>query len=66
MDTHRAERVSEAIREELGEIISYELSDPRIGDAVVTEVLVSPDKGMRRGSVAKILEWNISSLDGIK
>ncbi len=44
MDTHRAERVSEAIREELGEIISYELSDPRIGDAVVTEVLVSPDK----------------------
>jgi ribosome-binding factor A len=44
MDTHRAERVSEAIREELGEIISYELSDPRIGDTVVTEVLVSPDK----------------------
>ncbi len=44
MDTHRAERVSEAIREELAEIISYELSDPRIGEAVVTEVLVSPDK----------------------
>jgi len=44
MDHHRAERVSEALREELGEMISYELSDPRIGDAVVTEVLVSPDK----------------------
>jgi ribosome-binding factor A len=44
MDQHRAERVSEALREELGEMISYELSDPRIGDAVVTEVLVSPDK----------------------
>ena len=43
MDTHRAERISEALREELGEIISYELSDPRIGDAIVTEVLVSPD-----------------------
>jgi len=41
---HRAERVSEALREELGEMISYELSDPRIGEAVVTEVLVSPDK----------------------
>lgn len=44
MDQHRAERVSEALREELGEMISYELSDPRIGETVVTEVLVSPDK----------------------
>ncbi len=43
MDSHRAERVSEALREELGELIGYELSDPRIGDAAVTEVLVSPD-----------------------
>lgn len=44
MDTHRAERISEALREELGELIAYELSDPRIQDASVTEVLVSPDK----------------------
>ena len=44
MDTHhRAERVSEALREELGELIAYELSDPRIGNATVTEVLLSPD-----------------------
>jgi len=43
LDTHRAERVSEALREELGELIAYELSDPRIGDTTVTEVLVSPD-----------------------
>lgn len=44
MDAHRAERVSEALREELGEMIAYELSDPRIGDATVTEVLLSPDR----------------------
>ncbi len=44
MDSHRAERISEALREELGELIAYELSDPRIHDAAVTEVLVSPDK----------------------
>jgi ribosome-binding factor A len=44
MDSHRSERLSEALREELGELIAYELSDPRIGDAIVTEVLVSPDK----------------------
>jgi len=41
--SHRSERVSEALREELGEMISYELSDPRIGEVAVTEVLVSPD-----------------------
>lgn len=44
MENHRTERVSEALREELGEMIAYELSDPRIGEAVVTEVLVSPDR----------------------
>jgi ribosome-binding factor A len=43
MDPHRAQRVTEAIREELSEMISYELSDPRIGLADVTEVLISPD-----------------------
>jgi ribosome-binding factor A len=49
MDTHRAQRVSEALREELGELIAYELSDPRVADATVTEVLVSPD--MRHAQV---------------
>ena len=43
MENHRVERVSEALREELGEMIAYELSDPRVSDATVTEVLVSPD-----------------------
>jgi len=41
---HRAERITEALREELAELIGYELSDPRIGSATVTEVQVSPDK----------------------
>jgi ribosome-binding factor A len=44
MTAHRTERISEAIREELSEMIGYELSDPRIGSATVTEVLISPDK----------------------
>ena len=43
MDPHRTERLSEAIREELGELIGYEMSDPRVGEAVVTEVQLSPD-----------------------
>lgn len=41
---HRTERISEALREELGELIGYELSDPRVGGATVTEVQISPDK----------------------
>lgn len=43
MDPHRAERVSESIREELDELIGYEMSDPRVGPANVAEVHVSPD-----------------------
>jgi ribosome-binding factor A len=43
LDPHRAERVSESIREELDELIGYEMSDPRVGPATVTEVHLSPD-----------------------
>jgi ribosome-binding factor A len=43
LDPHRNERLSEAIREELDELISYEMSDPRIGGTSVTEVHLSPD-----------------------
>jgi ribosome-binding factor A len=43
LDPHRNERISESIREELEELIGYELSDPRVGPMSVTEVLVSPD-----------------------
>lgn len=41
-DTHRHERIAEALREELGEIINYELEDPRIQNVTVTEVLFPP------------------------
>lgn len=43
MDPHRAERVSESIREELEELIGYEMSDPRVGSATVSGVHLSPD-----------------------
>lgn len=49
MDPHRAERVSEALREELDELIGYEMSDPRVSGVTVTEVLLSPD--MKRAEV---------------
>jgi ribosome-binding factor A len=43
MDQHRAARVSETVREELAEIISFELQDPRLTIVDVTDVRVAPD-----------------------
>jgi ribosome-binding factor A len=43
MDAHRAQRVSEALREELAEIVEYELSDPRLAGVTVTGAQVTPD-----------------------
>jgi ribosome-binding factor A len=36
--------MSEALREELDELIEYEMVDPRVAGVTVTEVLVSPDR----------------------
>lgn len=44
MDPHRTERLAEALREELSELIGYEMSDPRVMGVVVSEVVTSPDK----------------------
>ena len=41
---HRTLRISEAIREEVAELIGYEMSDPRVASVVVTDVHISPDK----------------------
>jgi ribosome-binding factor A len=54
LDPHRAERVSESIREELDELIGYEMSDPRVGPATVAEVHISPD--YRRAHVTLVLQ----------
>jgi ribosome-binding factor A len=71
MDSYRALRVSETLREELGEMIAYELSDPRIGETTVTEVLVSPD--MRHAQIRLHMSdqkaaqvETIKALDGAK
>lgn len=43
MEGYRAERISGALREELDELIGYEMSDPRVGSVTITEVVLSPD-----------------------
>ena len=43
MDERRTLRVSEAVREELSEIVGFETGDPRLLDVDVSEVHVSQD-----------------------
>jgi ribosome-binding factor A len=43
MDDHRARRVSEAVKEELSELIGFEMEDPRLISVSVTSADVSPD-----------------------
>jgi ribosome-binding factor A len=52
MDERRTLRVAEAVREELAEIIGFELDDPRLGQVDITEVHVSPDGRHARVRVA--------------
>jgi ribosome-binding factor A len=43
MDVRRILRVSEAVKEELSEIIGFEMEDPRLLEVDVTDVQVSSD-----------------------
>jgi ribosome-binding factor A len=43
MDDHRSQRVSEAVKEELAELIGFEMDDPRLASVNVTGADVSPD-----------------------
>jgi ribosome-binding factor A len=52
MDERRAEQIGEIIREELMELVSFELADPRLAPVDVTAVLMSPDMRVARVLVA--------------
>jgi len=54
MDEHRTQRVSEAVREELAELIGFEMDDPRLSSVSVTSAEVSPD--MRHAHVKVAVE----------
>lgn len=40
---HRPERLAEALKEEIAEVVGFELEDPRLETITVTDVEVSPD-----------------------
>ncbi len=71
MDEHRAQRVSDALREELSELVSFEMEDPRLTSVDITDVEVSPD--LRHAHVRIALhgddaDWNqaLKALDHAK
>ena len=41
--SQRTERIDQLLREEIGQIVSRELTDPRIGFATITDVETTPD-----------------------
>ncbi len=56
MDENRTRRVSEAVREELSELIGFEMDDPRLRSISVTSADVSPD--MRHAHVKVAVDSN--------
>jgi ribosome-binding factor A len=45
---HRVDRIAEQIREEVSQIVGYELRDERVGFATVTDVRLTPDMATAR------------------
>jgi ribosome-binding factor A len=45
---HRVDRIAEQIREEVSQIVGYELRDERVGFVTVTDVRVAPDLSTAR------------------
>ncbi|MGH2956853.1 MAG: 30S ribosome-binding factor RbfA [Solirubrobacterales bacterium] len=68
MPTARMRRVNEAIREVLGDAITTELKDPRIGFVTVTEVDTSPDLRAARVYVSVLgsAEARSETLEGLR
>jgi ribosome-binding factor A len=58
MESRRVQRVSEALREELAELVGYELEDPRLVGATVTACHLSPD-----GRHARVVVWVLGSAE---
>ena len=40
---HRPERLAESLKEEIAEVVGFELEDPRVQSVTVTDVQVSPN-----------------------
>lgn len=52
MDKRRTARVGEAIRDELSQLLSFEMEDPRLKGVSIAEVTVTPDGRQARVNAA--------------
>lgn len=66
MDEHRSQRVSEAVKAELSELIGFEMEDPRLRSVSVTNAEVSPDMRHAHVKVAIADEKVKAAMDGLE
>jgi len=58
---HRAERMADTLREEITEIVGYEMEDPRLHSVTVTDVRVA--ENLRNASVFVLVEGTEDEID---
>src|ERR1041384_4443116 len=65
---HRTERTADTLKEEIAQIVSYELEDPRLTMVTVTDVRLSADKRAARVyvTVAGNEEEHKQAMDALK
>jgi len=61
MKRYRAERIADLLKEEVSEIINYELDDPRIQPSVISHVKVSAD--LQHARVYVSLTGSLEAID---
>ena len=57
----RPERLAEALKEEIAEVVGFEMDDPRLGTVTVTDVSVASD--LRDAKVYVLVEGNEAEVD---
>jgi ribosome-binding factor A len=57
----RPEKLAEALKEEIAEVVGFEMDDPRLATVTVTDVTVAPD--LRDAKVYVLVEGNESEID---
>jgi ribosome-binding factor A len=58
---HRPERLAESLKEEIAEVVGFELDDPRLEGVTVTDVEVAPD--LRDAKVYVLVQGDKSDID---
>jgi len=66
MASRRQERVAELLHHEISNLLTFQIQDPRIGFATVTEVTISPDLKNARIFVSVLSDDEKETLAGLE